>query len=97
MPSLNSPLSLFNWVKKVSFMARMCPEDAEMCSTLILKVISTKIKPVTVTYPVATNTAIYMTIMAIIIWSEAVSVLDYCAISTVASWGVMCYAIWPND
>ncbi len=75
MPSLNSPLSLFNWAKKINFMARKCPEDIKMCSTLILKVISTKIKSVIVTYPIATNMAVYTTIMAIIIWSEAVSIL----------------------
>ncbi len=58
-------------------MARMCLEDVEMCSTVILKVISTKIKSIIVTYPVATNMAVYMTVTAVIIWSEAVSILDY--------------------
>ncbi len=58
-------------------MARMCLEDVEMCSTVILKVISAKIKSIIVTYPVATNTAVYTTVMAVIIRSEAVSVLDY--------------------
>ncbi|PBK91764.1 hypothetical protein ARMGADRAFT_186348 [Armillaria gallica] len=70
MPSLNNPLSLFNWAKKVNFMARMRLEDVELCSTLILKVISTKIKSIMVTYPVATNTAVTIRF-------EAVSILDY--------------------
>ncbi|PBK97149.1 hypothetical protein ARMGADRAFT_625222 [Armillaria gallica] len=77
MPSLNNPSSLFNWAKKVNFMARMRLEDVELCSTLILKVISTKIKSIMVTYPVATNTAVYMTVAAVTIRFEAVSVLDY--------------------
>ncbi len=67
MMSLNSPLGLLNWAKKANFMARMCLEDVEMCSTVILKVISTKTKSIIVTYPVAINTAIYMAIMAVII------------------------------
>ncbi len=40
-------------------MARVHLEDVEMCSTVILKVISTKTKSIIVTYPVAMNTAVY--------------------------------------
>ncbi len=58
-------------------MARMRLEDVEMCSTVILKAINTKTKSIIVTYPVATNMAVYTTVMAVIIRSEAVSVLDY--------------------
>ena len=58
-------------------MARMHSEDIKVYATLIITAFHTKIKSFTGTYPVAINTAIYMTVMAIIIWSEAISVLDY--------------------
>ncbi|KAK0466806.1 uncharacterized protein EV420DRAFT_1698730 [Desarmillaria tabescens] len=62
----NDPLSLVNWAKMVNFMTRS--------ALTMLKFLET--------YPVAMNTAVYMTVTAIIVWSEAISALDH----TVYGW-----------
>ncbi len=61
----------------VNFMARMHSEDIKVYATLNITAFHTKIKSFIGTYSVAMNTAVYTTIIAVIIWSEAISVLDY--------------------
>ncbi len=58
-------------------MAGMHSEDVKVHTALIITAFHTKIKSFIGTYPVAMNTAIYTTIMALIIQSEAISILDY--------------------